>query len=468
MFINKVAHMGCVRGLKRGLQDLKNWFGGLINMKKIYAILVMALLVLSALPVFAEESSNETNKTVESDDSSSDNVVVPALIKNRERLREHKENLTKEIIANREEQIAKFRDMKQEQVDKFKNWRTEQVERFASMRQEQIEKYTALRQEQLEKFKNMRQEQLEKLSELSQAEINKLAVMTRARVKDMANLTKEEIKEQLKELKVVRVKRESLYMKRNITKEKLNDARQKYKDAEENYTEAKENFMKEKALFERWKGVDEEKAVEAAKKFLTYAGEMIINDLEKLKAKAQENDDLTEEEVANIVADVDSQIAAVTAAMEEVADAATKEDVKEAGQAILDAWKKARNRINLHVGKMVSSKVGEIILRSEQLEAKLDRILAKMEADGIEVADLEAKVESFSAKIEEARAKHEEAKALFREDVKQAHVLSKEAHNLLKEAHAMLMSLWKEIKQAGGDVELEDEVEVEVVEEVGG
>jgi hypothetical protein len=464
-------------------------------MKRFFAILLMAVLVISALQVFAEEDtaavvadSNETGAEDSAQDAEvltasdgsveavlvSDGTAVAAPVKIRDKVMENKQLQIDKMTQLTEEQKAKFMELKQEQIEKLSALKAEGIEKFAALKQEQIEKFTNLRQEQLEKFVALKEEQIEKL-----------ALMTRARLKEFSSLSKEKLNEKLAELKLRNVSKADLYKKRTVKDSDAKAARERYNDAEDKYVKAKEDFMKEKELFEKWKNVNDTKAVEAAKKFLTHAGEMIIRDLEKVKAKAQENNDLTEDELNKIVSDADAKIAEIKDAMAKVDAATTKEEIKGAGAAMLKSWKDAREHIRLHVGEMVNSKVGEIIQRSEQLETKLEKILSEMKQQGVEVTDIDAKLNSFSEKIEAARAKFDEAKALLKEvrdlkgtsgtmtdDMKakadKAHELAKEAHGSLKEANQILIDIWKEVKQSKANVKIEDENEnasVQVIEE---
>ncbi len=336
----------------------------------------------------------------------------------------------------------------------------------------------------MERFKEAQAERLEKLED---AELKKIALLDRARAKKLADMDESKLKEELSKLKVKKVKAENLFKKRVVAADKLKRARENYKNAEERYQKAKKSFEEEKRLFEKYKNVDEEKAIEHAKKFLDHAADVVVETLEKIKAKVEENDDLSEEEASEIIADIEERIAAVKEAQEDVNAAEAKEDVKAAGEVIISEWNKVKARVREHVGKLINAKVGEIIERSEHLEKKLDEILAEMEEKGIEVDEIETKVDLFSIRVEEARNKFKTAESLFEQikDMKgekmtkdrlntiktlseQAKALSKEAHSALKEAHKILMDIVRSVKQAGGgevDLEVAEDEYVEVVEE---
>ena len=165
---------------------------------------------------------------------------------------------------------------------------------------------------------------------------------------------------------------------------------------------------------------------------------------------------------------------ALESAIEEAKAAETKEELQTAARKIANIWAKVENRAKLHAARIVHAKVGDVIVRSRQLEAKLDRVLEQMEEQGIEVEGIEEKVDRFSDKVEEARVLHEHSTEMFIEAkesanpglVKQAKELSQKAHTALKEANRILMDIIKDIKAAGGSLDVEEEEEFEVVEEV--
>ncbi|MBW2981124.1 hypothetical protein KY360_06940 [Candidatus Woesearchaeota archaeon] len=319
-------------------------------------------------------------------------------------------------------------------------------------------------------------------------EIKKVALMERARVKELEGLSEAKIKAQLKNYAVKIVKKADLYRKRQIAENELEDSKERYRAAKERYEEAKERrelnkeeFLATKEQLKACKDVDseecdelEENIIISAKEFLIESAELAIEHLNKIKERVESSDDISEEEAAKIIEDIDNAIEALQNAIEEVNAAETKEEVKEAAKTIDSVWKRIKNRAKLHAARVVHAKVGEIIVRSRQLEAKLDRILERMEDEGIEVEDIDAKVGKFSDKIEEARVLHKHSTEMFIEAkesanpglVKEARELAKKAHEALKEANRILIDIIKAIKEAGGSLDVEEEEEVEVVEEV--
>ena len=63
---------------------------------------------------------------------------------------------------------------------------------------------------------------------------------------------------------------------------------------------------------------------------------------------------------------------------------------------------------------MANKKIEETIKRSEQLEKKLEGILAEIEEKGLDVQNIEDKLTKFSEKIHEARTKFKQSQEKFK------------------------------------------------------
>jgi hypothetical protein len=322
---------------------------------------------------------------------------------------------------------------------------------------------------------------------LNSEEIQKVSLLERARVNELEGLTREQIAAKLGELRVVRVNKEELLRKREIAKNKLEQARERYQQAKERFEEARAKYEERKQGFleakERTRAcADEEseeceqrreEAQEKARDFIINRAQEAIEYLNKIKERVEANDDLTEEEAAKILQDIDNAIGALEGAVDDAEAAETKEQLQEAAKTIARIWNKAKNRAKLHVARLIHADVGEIITRSRQLEAKLDKVLERMEEAGIDVEGIESKIDDFSEKVEEARELYKQARETFVEAkentdsdlVKKARDLANNAHRKLKDANRILADIVRSIKQAGGSLEVEEEVEVEVIEE---
>ena len=346
-------------------------------------------------------------------------------------------------------------------------------ERFGNLSGEQQRKIEQLRVENARRLQVLKEDALERAAELDEDELEKLTALGRARVKELADKTPEEIREELKNVKVKRVKASEAFRKRELPPQAAERARQRYEEAANKYLERKDSFYEER---DEWREAvregDDEAAVAHAKNYLAYAADMVIETAEKIRARVEANDDLSSEEADDIIADLNETISEMESAKEAVEDAETKEEVKAAARAIQEVWERHEHQVRVRAHQAVKTEVGEILSRSRALENRLDSILAEMEARNVTVGNLDHLLDVFSEKVDEARELYEESEVLFEQakderdkDVLQrSKELSREAHQKLKEAHAVLMDIVREVKQEGFDVEDDDEY-VEVVEE---
>jgi chromosome segregation ATPase len=283
---------------------------------------------------------------------------------------------------------------------------------------------------------------------------------------------------------------ERLKIGREITKEKIEQARERYQEAKEKYQTAKERYAQAKSMVREVKGViakcreedGSERCVQArsqikvhSKDFLSNTADRIINVLEKLKAKVEANEDLTEEQAAEMIEDIDAKIAEIQAAKESaenLTNVSTKQEIQEAARVLKQKWVKTRVVAKRNAGRLVNEKIGGIIVRAEKLQVKLERILAKLESQGYDTSGIEDKLAEFDAEITAANEKYEAARAQL-ETRGEANRLMKEARQNLKNAHFILKDIFFSIKGiADGQrlleapaEELEEEDEIEEDEE---
>jgi len=393
----------------------------------------------------------------------------------------------KEGEITTEQGVRRFININKAEREKLLKLKEARQEKIAGLREDQINRLAQVKAERLRKMTNLDEAKLAKIADLDEVQLNKLAVLQRARVREFAELDKAQIKERLTNLKIKKVKKVNLFRKRVIFENKLKAANNRYNTAKQNFIKAKnayrekrQNFLEIKEKLKACKGVESEEctqlnadALAHAKELSINAANMAIEHLNKIKESIEGNDDLEEEDAANMIANIDNAISELEAAKADVEAAETKEEVKEAAAVINRIWRRHAVRIKRYAARVVHAKVGEIIVRSEQLERKLDRILTRMEENGIDVNGIDEKVDAFSAKIEEAKDLYKQSREKFIEakegeseaTVQDARRLAKDAHRVLLDAHRIIKDIFKSIKDAGGSIEVEEEEEIEVIED---
>ena len=304
---------------------------------------------------------------------------------------------------------------------------------------------------------------------------------------------KKEVGEEIRERVKARLSDSSLLEKRQIAQTQLARARNRYLEVKQKYLSAKERYLNHKAAFLRAKEAyqnckdsDSEECQErrekiklAAQPHLLNAADLVLKELERVKAKVEASEDLSEEEIAEIVADLDEKIREVEDAkevIENLDENSTREEINEAAKTIRKAWKHTKVALKKHVGRLVNARLGNIILRSEILEKKLYKTRDRLEAKGADVSALDDMMDEFSAHLDTATDKYNEARDKWSDantpgevddTAKEVHALLQEAKKALKEARDMLRNIVKEIKELNrGSLEVEEE-ENETEEEDG-
>ncbi len=430
-------------------------------MKKLNTILVLLVFVLSLIPAaFADEGSN-----VDTETDSSDVRVKEEL---RERFREKDGEIRTEI---------KERAMARDATGRFEAIREHQ--KSVLMRAVEICREKAEDPARCEEMFAKRIALVEKLGEKDLERLKRISEKQKEHEKELDELESDEDFKKFREGKA-----------REVARQKLENAHAKFKESEERFVnvlkehkEAREKASKLKDVLKECEASESEECKEKlrehkdeAKSFLLNAADAIIAQLEKIKARVQASEDLSEDEVNELLSRLDAQISEVRearATIENLTPESSREDIKEAAKKIRVAWGKIKNDVKKDVENLVNSRIGGIIVRSKHLETKLNRILAKMAEEGRDTSAVESLVADFNAALNEAKehyelalGKYSEFKANKDEDaLREAQDHRNQAHLSLKKAHETLKQIFKALKAQGKEEELEEDEEEEVEEE---
>jgi len=273
-------------------------------------------------------------------------------------------------------------------------------------------------------------------------------------------------------------------------KEKLEAARNRYQSARESHQAEIGSFNQLRLQEKECSGDCDEakgKSMDAAKNALLRLGDMMLETLERIHDRIAGSEELSEASVEESLANIEDMKEFVKIKMEKIEMSTTKEELKMQGKELIDMWKQINNRLRMHEAKLIKGHVHGIIMRADNLEAKLDRLIAYMEDNDMDSSSIEEKVEQFSKHVDEAREKEKEASKLLAEawdlrhaisttasdnsDVKElvdkAKGLVEEAKKELQAAHEILSVIINEVRGDGIDITEATEVEEEhvVVEE---
>ncbi|MBI2134904.1 hypothetical protein HYU09_02860 [Candidatus Woesearchaeota archaeon] len=446
-------------------------------MKKILSLFVLALFLVSLVPIaIADENEDSSGTNMEvreetkiDDDKTETRTEIIAANGEKIRLRtevEDKDGVTKAEVRSRLEARNATSITKEEIRARFEDRREELKEKLRIMDPEKLRR--------LEALDNVA---IDKIAGLSKDEVEKLAALSRAKQAELAGLDKVRIEERLREIRIKTIRTADDLKERVLTRQKIELSREKFENARERYEEAKEKYQdaRERYLAAKDSG-DEEAALGHAKEVLLKSADSIIGHLEKIKAKIDENEQISDENAANLIARIDSQISEINTIKEKIAAAETKDQIKEAAKELRNKWKDTEQKARAFAERVVTARVEGVVNQAEVLEKKLDAALAKMEERGIEV-DVDAEVAAFSALVQSAKDSFNQAQEKLKQAidatdretqkdlVADAKSMLEDSRELLKDAHDKLKDIVEKLREAGQELEIDDDDTVEVEED---
>jgi len=300
-----------------------------------------------------------------------------------------------------------------------------------------------------------------------------LSHLTRAQQKNLLNGT--DAVDKLKNLKLMEVKKEEMFKSRIIAQNKLSEAKNRYDLAKKNYVDLVKDFKDKKDEFDKLKAkiaackdsdgckADQDKAQAAAKEYVYKSIKAAIEHLKKIKEKAGSSEYITSTDSSDIESEVDSAISKLEALATRLDAATTKDDIKKIASEVASLWKDIKEDAKRDAAKVVVGTVGNVVKRAEHLEGKLDCAVLSLEEQGIDVAGIDSKIDDFSSLVTSAKEDYETARkyladaksnddANAKDYVTKTHTLIKQAENKIEKAHSLLKEIVREIKAAGGDI----------------
>ncbi len=303
--------------------------------------------------------------------------------------------------------------------------------------------------------------------------LNDTSVEARVNAKIEAKLNHERVKEVREELKERREELRDQFKERiEKLKEQRKDIREELKERKEILKSRRDNFLDLKKELKECRS-DEEKCNELridlkikSRDYMEEASERILLLAEKTKVKIEVSN-LSNETKTKLLNNLNSSTELVLEAkikIDSLNENSTKEEVKEAAKNLRESWHSLKKLIKITNAVFVENKLGLIIERAEHLDDKLNRFLDKLEAEGKNTAEIEAKIDEFNLHIKNAKEKREQAINILvdaklnlengerSEEVEEAHKLFREAHQELKKAHQLLKEIVRNIRVLNKDL----------------
>ncbi len=442
-------------------------------MKKIFTLFII-LFVFGALNVIAEEGSDNgdsgNSNSGSSDTSNSmDNSKTSdnsGSSKKEEVRTERRERIKDGELEIREKSRQKTADgeTREETRREIKG----DKEKLRSLLEEKLKDTPAHEKNRILKITEKVNDVESFINNLSPEEAKKFALLTRAKQVEIA---KERKSSELKEIKIMEVKDEEFKI-REITKERIENSIEKFKEAREKRIELREGIKETRNELKEAK-TDGEKLV-VAKKHLTKIIDSELTELEALKGRIENNQDVNPEESADSLSRIDNAISGLNELKAKIGSAATLDELRAIGPEI------KKHALVRHIYKTRAAAANichGVLLRSELMERKAELALARAEENGADTTELNLKIEGLSDLLENARTKCKEAKTTFdsaketddpeakKELVKRSINSTKEAHRLVKEAHQVVVEIRKIV--SGLNVSLDEQEVSEITVEEG-
>ncbi len=248
-------------------------------------------------------------------------------------------------------------------------------------------------------------------------------------------------------------------------KDRVAAAKEKVETARENYQSAKENFKQAKQQSRECADSETDECKQAKKEVKTQSREFLLNAadkilamLDKIKEKVESSETISEDERSEILGELEAKVTEITdarAVIENLNNESTAEEIKAAAKTIRDSWKETKIVMKKGIGRLLNARIGGIIVKSEQLAAKLEKVITRLNEKGQDTSGAEELLSQFNAKLEEAKTHWQLAKEAFAkavtptkkdEQMKEATEHVREAHSSLKEAHQLLKDIVKALK----------------------
>lgn len=472
-------------------------------MKKTIALTIMLVFILSLIPlaIADRESSSDSSLNVTANSgtsvnsganldtsasstdvqvSSTSSVSANAGVNNNQNQIENMKDRLEKMRENNQQRLEKIAGLDQKQKERLSKLNVTNLDKIMQLKSGRLEKITNLSDQRLQRIAELDQAKLEKVSELNQSDIQKFSELNRARLKELAKMDIQSLKIELNGIKMLKVKNAHDLDERNLTQSEIAKASANFEAAREKFNESKNGLENAREKLKEAKAKNDDNAtIESARAYLLNVSDAVVSQLEKIKAKVQENSNIETNVSASIVAGIDAQIADVNSIKAEVQSATTKQQIKDDAAKLRAKWNTLQHLIDLYTKRVVSARVEGVVNQGLVLEKRLDNVLQQAKDKNITL-NVSAEMDVFSQKVTDSRDEYTQAQAKISEaldlrasgepaDSSKIQSLMEEANQLLKESQASIKQAYdelkvivKKIKEAYPAANLSENTEVEV------
>ena len=219
-------------------------------MKKTIALTIMAIFILSLVPLAIADTEVAANSDTSVDsetrsgslDSSNVQVSPRTSVRAGAEINENAKDRLEKMRENNEKRLEKIAELDQKQRERLSKLEVKNFEKISQLKSDRLEKLAELSDEKLQKIAELDQEKLEKISELNRSDIQKFLELNRARSKELAKMDFQTLKMELKGIKILKVKDAHDLDERNLTQSDILKARADFEAAKEKFKESKDGL----------------------------------------------------------------------------------------------------------------------------------------------------------------------------------------------------------------------------------
>lgn len=426
--------------------------------KTLYAILMVALLLISAIPMaFAEDDEGRDRP-----------VAVTTAARNP--MKQARADMKPGLDRIRDAVMDKYKDLSPEEQERLR-------ERLGNFTDDQKKSFARVGSAIAKKFSNLDSNETRKLmgaSAYALKNVNPEKFDNPEFRKQFVNRINEDEKLKNNNYKV----RQTPQGKLDAARKRYENAKEKYEEARSRYQEVKGRFDDAKEKIEACKADSESEdcaeAIEKSKEFVTHTIDVVIGSMEKLIEKIESSEQISEEDAAAKIEAINAEIEVLNGYKSDIETAESFESVREIAREVNKIAVRAKNHLQYTAGRIISNKVRAIIAQTDALEKNLERTLERLEEKGIDTNSLDEKITEFAGNIELALEQYELAKIKWDEAknatgvdevVKEANEYMKKSREYVAEAHELLKEIMKDVRELRQDAGLSDTEEVEEEEE---
>lgn len=383
-----------------------------------------------------------------------------------------KKDRLKTLVALKKDEIAKIKALKAEELRKVSGLKPAVRERLLGLNSEKIKKIvSAAPAASLPKLVQLRKEKLENLSELNEEEIAEVSQLDDAAIEDVASQpTPALARARLLKLAGTMHRERARFL---LAKERFEFVREKFADAKENFLEKKRLFN---AVKEEIQNAPEGEKPALRQQLREHAQDVLLNQVTAILGHLEA---AKEKEIQ--IEGIDALVEKFTALQDSLDDEnVSKETLVDAAKDIREAWRDAKQKIQLRTLEALNNRIGSLLEKAETAYNAVSAKVAEAKQAGKDTAKIEAALTVFKSRLDSLKQLNTETSALIesatadpaaadllakiRQDLRQQHRQIKNGYHLLKKiilGHRMAVK-----GQAVADIDVDEEAE-EIEEPLG-